>query len=419
MGIISSLKRAFYFPVASYFKFFAAIKLLLWRPRIILITGSSGKTTTMHFIKSQLGDKARYSDKANSAFGIPFDILGLSRKTLLPSEWPLLFLKAPLNAFKKPFDEKLYIVEADCDRLGEGEFLAELLRPEVTIWLSLSRSHSVNFENGKGEIEEVIAKEFGQFIKKTTGLIIINSDNKYIIKNSTGPIKREDVSIKNLTEYEVGKKSTKFEINGRGYLVPFLLPEEAAYSIQVLDYLMNYLQIELDTSFPNFYLPPGRSSVFNGIKQTTIIDSSYNASLESVTAMLNLFEKYNAVKKWVVLGDMLEQGEYEKEEHEKLADILQKNKYEKIILVGPRVSKFTYPKLIEDTKNTGDIVHFDLPTDALTYIEANINGGETILFKGARFLEGIIEKLLIDKKDISKLCRREKVWQDRRKKWGL
>jgi len=135
--------------------------------------------------------------------------------------------------------------------------------------------------------------------------------------------------------------------------------------------------------------------------------------------MLNLFEKYNAVKKWVVLGDMLEQGEYEKEEHEKLADILQKNKYEKIILVGPRVSKFTYPRLIEDTKNTGDIVHFDLPTDALTYIEANINGGETILFKGARFLEGIIEKLLIDKKDINKLCRREKVWQDRRKKWGL
>src|SRR3990167_4856372 len=112
----SKLKKLLYFPIAYYFRFFAFIQLKIWRPRIFVITGSSGKTTLLHLIESQLGDKARYSHKANSSFGIPFDILGLKRETLSKLEWPMLFLKAPLIAFKKPFSQKMYVVEADCDR---------------------------------------------------------------------------------------------------------------------------------------------------------------------------------------------------------------------------------------------------------------------------------------------------------------
>lgn len=420
MGIISILKRAFYFPVASYFKFFAAIRLLIWNPRVIVITGSSGKTTTMHFIKSQLGEEARYSEKANSAFGVPFDILGISRKTLLPTEWPLLFLGAPINAFRKPFKEKLYVVEADCDRPGEGEFLAELLRPEVTIWLSISRSHSANFENEIGEVEKVIAKEFGYFIKKTKSLAIVNFDNKYIA-HQIDKTKAKVIGItqKKLTKYSLGKDGAKFEIQSKEYNVPFLLPEETAYSLQAMEDLLQYLGRPEDLTFSNLSLPPGRSSLFNGIKNTTIIDSSYNASLESMAAMLNLFDIYPSSKKWAVLGDMVEQGRYTKEEHEKVAEIILKMKLEKVILVGPRVLEYVYPKIVNDSKNTPDVVRFEMPYDALEYLKASLVGNETILFKGARFLEGIIEHLLENKRDIDKLCRREKVWQERRKKWGL
>jgi hypothetical protein len=48
-----------------------------------------------------------------------------------------------------------------------------------------------------------------------------------------------------------------------------------------------------------------------------------------------------------------------------------------------------------------------------------LQGGETILFKGARFMEGVIENLLVDKKDAAKLVRREKIWEIRRKQWGF
>ena len=60
-----------------------------------------------------------------------------------------------------------------------------------------------------------------------------------------------------------------------------------------------------------------------------------------------------------------------------------------------------------------------MPRQALDYLLKNIIGGETILFKGARFMEGIIEHLLLDKNDIEKLCRREKIWQVRRRAMGI
>src|SRR3989344_7613412 len=169
---IDRLKKILYFPLASYFRFFARIRLKKWHPRIIVITGSSGKTTLLHLIESQLQTKALYSHHANSSYGIPFHILSLERKTLTVYEWIGLFFKTPFYAFKKSPREKLYVVEADCDRPGEGKFLAEFLRPEVTLWVSISKTHSMNFDELVTTgifktIEDAIAHEFGYFIEYT------------------------------------------------------------------------------------------------------------------------------------------------------------------------------------------------------------------------------------------------------------
>ncbi|MDP3991462.1 MAG: cyanophycin synthetase, partial [Candidatus Colwellbacteria bacterium] len=177
-------------------------------------------------------------------------------------------------------------------------------------------------------------------------------------------------------------------------------------------------------------LPPGRNSIFKGIKNTTIIDSAYNANLDSMSAVLGMFDKIKAEKKWMILGDMLEQGNSEKQEHERLAEEISKVKYDKIILMGPRVSKYTFPKLITNNAlpagrqesritNHEKVVKFINPDEVLKYLREHIKGEETILFKGARFLEGVVEHLLADKEDVKKLCRQEKVWRIRRRQWGL
>ena len=412
--MIKTLKNFLYFPVAHYFRFFAKIQLAIWKPKIIVVTGSSGKTTLLHLIQSQIGDKARYSHHANSAYGIPFDILGLKRKDLKPNEWLHLFLTAPFRAFKMPPEEKIYIVEADCDRPREGKFLATLLKPEMTLWISSSLTHSVNFDRlNFPSTREAIAYEFGYFLEYTLEIAIANGDSLLVqkqIKRTKVPVKF--VNKKLLKEYKIFKDRTEFVIDNKKYSFNFILPKETFYSIEMTNILIENLNLDHDYAFSKFYLPPGRCSIFKGIKNTTIIDSSYNATPDGVKTILEMFEQYQSANKWLVLGDMIELGKEEKEEHEKLGKILKSMNLSNIILVGPRVSKYTHPQL-------GSGQTFNMPKDALNYLQANLKGGETILFKGARFLEGIIEHLLADKQDISKLCRQEKAWKERRKQWGL
>lgn len=412
--MIQKIKKVLYFPLAYYFRFFAQIQLALWKPRIILITGSNGKTTLLHLIEAQLGTKAKYSHHANSSFGIPFNILGLERKDLTFWEWPALFLLAPFKALKSPPKEKLYIVEADCDRPYEGKFLGSLLKPEMVLWLSVSKTHSINFKN----LDE-IAYEFGYFLKYCKKLAIINGDNNLIVKQVTRTkAKIERIKKNILKSYQVFPPSTKFKIASTEYSFKFLLPEDTFYSIATCQTLLKYLKLNMDPSFKDFDMPPGRSSLFAGIKNTTIIDSTYNATPASMDAALRMFQKYPGAKKWLILSDMVELGKEEELEHKNLAQLIVEVKADKVILMGPRILKYTLPKLLELAPQK-DVVSFQNPKEVLDYLQKNIRGGEALFFKGARFLEGVIEHLLKNKQDLDKLCRREKVWQQRRKKWGL
>lgn len=411
---IHTLKKVLYFPLAAYFRFFAQIQLMFWKPRIIVITGSSGKTTTLQLLKSQLGDRVKYSDNANSSFGIPFDILGFKRKTLKFYEWFYLFLFAPLRAFKTPLSRKIYIVEADCDRPGEGNFLATFLKPELTCWLVSHRSHSANFS---GDIDQNVAFEFGSFLENTSTQVVINGDSG-LIRNQLYRTKAQIkiISGGSLQSYAINSTSSQFKISGQDFRFNYLLPEETFYQIKAVEEIVNYLGFDFDPKFPNLVLPPGRNSLFEGIKNTRIIDSSYNADLGSMTVMIKMFDALPGGKKWVVLGDMVEQGSVEEEEHQKLAEALNKSRFDTIVLIGPRLKKYTYPNI----EKRGVIVEsFINPSEGLKFLQDNLDGGEVILFKGGRFLEGVIEHLLKDKSDVSKLCRREQVWVQRRKRWGI
>ncbi len=420
--MLSEFKKFFYFPVSYYFRFFAKIRLFLWNPYVIVATGSSGKTSLLHLLQSQIGDRAKYSHLANSTYGIPFDILGLKRENLEMFEWIGLVIKTPFAIFLPIPKQKIYIAEADCDRPGEGKYLATLLKPNITLWLGTGKTHTVNFDkqvtNGKAATsEDAVAYEFGYFLEYTKDFSVVNADSKLVEMQFTRTKAQiEKVTLKKLDDYKVYKDRTIFKASGKVYEFKRLLPREFFYALSMTLLILEKLKIKPDLSFKNFSLPPGRSNILSGVKNTTIIDSTYNATPDGVSSVLNMFAKYPSGSKWLVLGDMIELGQEEGIEHEKLAEEIAKVKAQKVILVGPRLSKFTYSKLITLKINAEK---FTIPKDALLYIVKNLRGGETVLFKGAGFLEGIIEQLLLTKKDIAKLPRREKVWESRRKKFGL
>lgn len=423
--MFSSFKRIFYFPIASYFAFFARIKLNRWNPKIVVITGSSGKTTVLHLIESQLGTEAHYSHHANSAFGVPFNILGLERKTLSKWEWPLLFLKAPFAAFGAYPTQKLYIVEVDADRPGEGAFLGKLLQANITLWISSSRTHSANFDIcvSKGwctTVEAAIANEYAFLPQFTKDAVYVNADNPLMVTHvarTKAPI--HEIRMDNTFSHTVFKSKTDFKIGNITYTFSYLLPRELYYGLRMTIDLVTSLGYPIDPTFSRLSLPPSRNSLFEGIKDTTIIDSTYNANLSSFSAILSLFSQYPAHNKWLVLGGMLEQGKSEQEEHEKLADLIPALEPKKVILMGDKAGTYMYPKLKVAFDGKVEVLKFATQKQVLDYIQENLKGGETLLFKGGTLMEGVVEHLLANKDDSNKLCRRENVWVERRKNANL
>lgn len=419
---VSKLKKRLYFVAARYFRFFANIAFKRWSPRVIAVTGSAGKTTMLSMLEHEMGKKAHYSHDANSAFGISFDLLGLRGIRGSKLKWIWLFVATPFCGLFHHHKEKFYVVEIDGERPHEAEFLAEWLKPEITIWVSIGLSHAVQFEkvveDGQfGDVSEAITAEFANLPFNTSKRVYIDADSKLMVE-ATENIKAKVIPIKKslMKKYVVYPDSTDFTYGDTTFHFNVPMPKDVAFNLFVLKDLMKYLRMPFNSDFSKMPLMPGRSSYFEGKKGIQIVDSSYNAHMISVASILDMAKRMHAEKKWLIIGDIVDQGSIEEREHEKLAELIAAVKPERVVLVGRRTKEYTAPKLKE--LGVSAVATTD-PKKALTYIEKHVRGGETLIFKGSQYLEWIIEKLLRNPKDAKKLCRREKAAVERRKKWGL
>ncbi len=422
MKSITRFKRRFYFSVAKYFKFFANLALKRWNPRVIAVTGSAGKTTMMMMLEHEIGKKAHYSHDANSAFGVPFDVLGLKGVKGSKLRWLWLIFATPFAAIFTHRRKEFYVVEIDGERPHETEFLAEWLKPEVTIWVSIGLSHAAQFEkeveSGKfKDLEKAITAEFSNLPINTQKRVYIDADSK-IMTEATQNLNAKVVPIKKseLKKYVVYPDSTDFTYGDTTFHFDHPEPKDIAYNLFVIQDLMKYLKLKFNPDFTDLKIAPGRSSHFKGKKGIDIIDSTYNAHMISMTSILDMAKRIHAEQKWLVIGDIVDQGSMVEEEHKKLAKLIANVKPEKVILVGKRTKKYTAPELKK--LGVSAVATLD-PRKALEYIEKRITGKETLIFKGSQYLEWIIEKLLADPKDAKKLCRRDSGSVRRRKNWGL
>lgn len=421
MIFITKLKKKLYLSVANYFKFWSNISLKRWNPRIVIVTGSAGKTTMLNLIESQLGAKAHYSHNANSAFGIAFDILGMRGITGSKLHWISLFLQTPFRAFVYSRKEKFYIVEADGERPHEAEWIAKWLRPEVSVWVTLGRSHAVFYEQevaagNFANVDDAIAHEFSTIPANTRKLVIIDGDNEKMLE-TTKNIEAKVVSVKKdaLKSYEVYPEKAIFEFAKHKFVFHDPMPRDVAIQLVMLEKLMKYLNEPINYDLNDFNMPPARSNYLEGKKGIKIIDSSYNAHIISMTTVLDMVKVLHAPHKWLVIGDIIDQGRLEGEEHEKLAQLLLDTKVENIVLIGRRTKKYTYPLIKDKVK----VQSFDKPQQALKYLEKNLTGKETVIFKGSQYLEWIVEKLLAHPEDVSNLARQDEAHRRRRASWGL
>lgn len=421
MTVTARLKKKLYLNVARYFRFFANRSLRRWKPRVIAVTGSVGKTTLLNLLEVQLGARAHYSHNANSSYGIAFDILGIDGVRGSKLKWFYLFVISPLRALWFRHTEEFYVVEIDGERPHETAFLASWLRPEVTLWVSVGRTHAVYFDGqvkaGQYEtVEDAIVHEFAYLPKYTTRMVAYNAENPLIVRtmDEIKTVDKHPVSEQALTAYTVWPDKTQLTVNGIAYTFHQPMPREVYTQLALLGIVAEYLGEKVVTDLSAYVQPVGRSNYFVGKYDTQLIDSSYNAHLISMQSIIEMYEAMQAKRKWIVIGDIVEQGEGEADEHAKLGKLLRAADFERYILVGRRTQRYVYPEL--DAAKTVTFLH---PKDAAIYLDNELTMGTTVLFKGSQYLEGIIEHLLLNPEDAARLPRQEVAAKRRRAKWGL
>ncbi|MCR4326288.1 MAG: Mur ligase family protein [Candidatus Roizmanbacteria bacterium] len=439
------MKSQLYFFVASYYRFFARLVLARWHPSIIAVTGSAGKTSTLYLLQKVLATSytVAFSKKANSAFGVPLNILGITAHDYSNKEMAVMIFQAPFACLRRmihPPTEKLYVVELDSDRPGEIEFFTRFIKPQAIVWISSSATHTEQFSRlvkqglYRDEIDAVAAEYATLLLSsmQTALCMVYNQDsgpiNAIMHEHAVPTLIPIGIHapVWKILSWEVKRKRTVIELqlhdgSVTAFDVPSVVPRTFAYSLLAICVIAHHYKIGEDMIqkvLEEFHLPPGRSTVFEGVHNSMVIDSSYNSSLEAVLGLLELLEAMPGKRKIAVLGDMRELGAQTKDEHERLADVIIQRQIKEVVLVGPSMKAYVGPRLLELGFEKEHMNIFDNSYHAGMYVkESLLREGDVVLVKASQntlFFEIIVELLLANADDKQHLCRREPVWESKR-----
>lgn len=437
--------------VLAYFRFFAKLAVSKNRPVIIGVAGSVGKSSLKNSLFAILKETGKtLALEGNSETGIPLSILGLHTKDYTYKDWFINIFKAPFKTnFLKEY--KYLIAEMGIDDPYPPKnmsYLLTIIKPDIAVSLNVSATHTMQFEKAipdekkrtVNNLIDAIAYEDTKIITESGCSVgIYNSENAHIAKyidkfkkrNLTTELKSFG-SAKNdfirLVSYEVSLKKTRFtfklyEKNVREFTLTFrnfCLPkaysstfEAAILSARSLKIPLKVIQNGLEE---NFTLPKGRASIFEGIKGSFIIDSTYNASKESMITFLELLGNLRRLTKRpavFVFGDMRELGVAAKEEHEEVIRFAMENA-NFIYTLGPQTHEYAIPILKESNKR----IYKDSSKNSIQlglHLKESLPENAIILFKGSQneiFLEEAVKFVLQNQNDEKNLCRQSEFWKN-------
>lgn len=157
------------------------------------------------------------------------------------------------------------------------------------------------------------------------------------------------------------------------------------------------LNIKKDSIIKGIYNYKTVARRFNVIKENnyTIIDDTYNASLDSMRAGLITANKIeNCKRKIAVLGEMLELGEYSKELHSEVGEIFKEINFDILLTQGDNTEFIceSAKKYMKDKI----IINFENQDELIKYLLNKIQEQDLIYLKASKKMEfnNIVQKLL-------------------------
>ena len=353
---------------------------------------------------------------------------------------------APFKIFNtKPYSHLIVEMGIDDPEPPKNmEYLLSIIKPDIAISLNIAGPHLAQFEktlvkappeivrNPEKRRDFVLDKMAYEDTKIISGsnckIAIYNADDKFISKYimpqtnqkviTFGKSAQNNVSY---SSYEVSLNGTKFEFKTQNKIIKLefknlLLPQEyeetfaaAILCAQSLGLPNDKIKNNLEK---NFVLPKGRASMFRGINNSVIIDSSYNAPKKAVLAFLGMaarLKKQTNRKVVFLFGDMRELGEESEIEHDEVSDVML-GIVDELYCVGELTSLFVIPKVKTKIKSK----HFANSYRAGEFLKENLSQNSIVLVKGSQntiFLEEAVKLILKNSSDEKNLTRQENYWR--------
>lgn len=420
-------------------KWFARLIILKYKPQIIGITGSVGKTSAKEAIYYVLKDKfqVRMSPKNyNSEIGLPLSIIGGMAGGRDPIAWFLVFFRAiRLLIFRDKDYPHILVLEMGVDRVGDMAHLTSIAPPLVGIVTGVSHAHLEffgNIQNTKKEKQVLIERV------DTQGLAILNYDNENSRDMASasrarvltygfleGADLRAQDMVFNFTRGTYELAGVNFKLNDRGSIVPVFLKnvmtDSALYAVLAAAAVGRHFGlnlVEIAKSLSDYSLPPGRMNILPGIKHTFVVDDTYNSSPESAIMALDILSRIKVespAAKYAVLGDMLELGSYTEEGHQAVGQKAAASQLDCLIAVGERARAIVRGASAAGLDD-GHLFYFDKTDEAGRFLQNRLKAGDIILVKGSQGMrmEKIVKEIMAEPERADQLLVRQgEEWEDK------
>jgi len=352
------------------------------------------------------------------------------------------------SAFKLCFWKKSYdiiILEYGIDHPWEMDFILKIAKPHIGVFTAIDSVHSLQF----GSPQDIANDEI-KMIKNTLEMWFLNENDPWALwlknqikidyltyqtqwHNIIADIKFADEKffISDLhwdiwVQFDLWIKDKKLKIKTNllwkenyGYIgVGLAILEIINYKFEIRN------EIIWNDLILNYKLQPWRFSIFHGVEDSIIFDSSYNASPLSIRKVIdtvynikqNLFSNR---KVWLLLWDMRELGDWTEREHRLLASYVSQVA-DRIFLVWENMINHLADELVKFWYEEKNIYKFDKSRDAAQSIKKLLKepGNEVLLVckwsQNTIFLEEAVKMLLKDPEDQKELTRQSK-WRMKKK----
>lgn len=324
---------------------------------IIGITGTNGKTTTKELLAAVL----------SSHFNISFTKGNLNNH-----------IGVPISLLKITAQHEIGIIEMGANHLGEIEELCNIAKPNLGIITNIGHAHLEGF----GSYENIKTTKLALYhsVAQVGGIVFVNAMDEVLISNSNtidrrtyGQDEKAQTTVALCSqhislEFVWDHKNIKTHLFGHYNLL------NAAAAISVASYF-NIPHEKIAKALEAYVPSNNRSQIEEGENNELILDA-YNANPDSMNGAIQFFEQVDYDKKMVVLGDMLELGDFEHSEHLRVLNKLLEYSFKKVILVGQAFFKFS--------DHYADFLFFKSSEEAKAHFESNGVNRYKILLKGSR-----------------------------------